>query len=268
MGRGDAQAQSDAGTGAAAVELRGVTISYDREPVVVDVSAELRGGRLIGVVGPNGAGKSTLLKAMLGLLSRDSGEVRVLGGEIDDRRGRVVYVPQRSAVDWDFPVTVRDVVMMGRYGRMRWWKRPSRADRAAVRDALEQLGITDLADRHISDLSGGQQQRTFLARAVAQGGDVWLLDEPFVGVDAATESAIIETLYRLRDDGCCVVVVHHDLSTVRSTFDDLLLLNRELTAFGPVEDVFTPENLQATYGGRLTMLQDEGEGAQMALVDG
>lgn len=248
------------------VELRGVTVSYDRDPVVVNVSARLESGRLVGIVGPNGAGKSTLLKAILGLLSRDAGVVRVLGASVDERRGDIVYVPQRSAVDWDFPVTVRDVVMMGRYGRMRWWSRPSRKDREAVSEALEQLGISDLADRHISDLSGGQQQRTFLARAVAQGGEVWLLDEPFVGVDAATESAIIETLQRLRDDGCCVLVVHHDLSTVRDMFDDLLLLNRELVAVGPVSEVFTASNLRATYGGRLAML--DGEGASMAVVDG
>lgn len=249
----------------APIEIEKLTVSYDQEPVLRGIDATFAAGRLTGIVGPNGAGKSTLIKAILGLVPADTGRVRVFGEPFAKARKRVVYVPQRSSVDWDFPVTVRDVVMMGRMHRIRWWSRPSRHDREVVDQALEQVGIEDLAERQISNLSGGQQQRTFLARAIAQEGDVYVMDEPFVGVDAATEDAIIAMLKGLRDEGRCVVVVNHDLSTARRYFDDLLLLNREVIALGPIESVFTAELLQKTYGGRLTFL--EGSGGALGLLD-
>lgn len=249
-----------------AIEVEGLTVSYDREPVLRHVDARFDAGRLVGIVGPNGAGKSTLIKAVLDLLPRDAGQVRVFGSTARQQRQRLVYVPQRSSIDWDFPVTVGDVVMMGRYGQLGLLRRPRRRDREIVAEALERVGISELSGRHISNLSGGQQQRTFLARALAQGGDVYLLDEPFVGVDAATESAIVATLQGLRDEGRCVIVVHHDLATVRSYFDDLLLLNGERIACGPIAEVFTADNLQRTYGGRLTLLRQGDH--ELALIDG
>lgn len=246
----------------AAIEVEGVAVRYDRDPVLVDVTTSFEAGRMVGIVGPNGAGKSTLIKAMLGLLPLDAGTVSVFGKPLAKQRRRVVYVPQRSAIDWDFPVTVRDVVAMGRYGKRGWFRRANQADRDAVAAAIDEVGIADLVDRPIGALSGGQQQRTFLARALAQGGDVYLLDEPFVGVDAATESAIVGTLRRLRDDGACVVVVHHDLGAVRELFDDLLLLNKTVIATGTVESVFTADRLRDTYGGRLTLVSTaDGESA-------
>ena len=242
-----------------------LTMSYDRDPVLSDVSVSVERGRSVGIIGPNGAGKSTLIKGVLGLLPIDHGRVEFFGDRLDDVRSRVVYVPQRSEVDWDFPVTVEDVVLMGRYGRLGLFGRPTRKDRDIASDALEKMGITPLAKRQISALSGGQQQRVFLARALAQEGDLIFMDEPFVGVDAATEEAIVSLLREMRDKGKTVIVVNHDLQTAQAYFDDLMLLNKRLVAYGKSEDVFTTDLLTETYGGRLAVI-DSGNSSQVLVA--
>lgn len=213
-------------------------------------------GELIGIIGPNGAGKSTLIKAVLGLLPISSGWIKIFGGPYRTNCRRVGYVPQRESVDWDFPVNVLDVVLMGRYGRLRPGQRPTRHDHDIAHACLEKVKLLPFARRQIGNLSGGQQQRVFLARALAQESDLYLMDEPFVGVDAATEAAIIEILRELKANGKTLLVVHHDLATAREYYDHLLFLNMRLVAFGPTAEVFTPEILQTTYGGRLNILSD------------
>ncbi len=247
---------------AAPVSLRGVTVSYGQKPVLRSVSFDVPYAQLVGIVGPNGAGKSTLLRAILGLVRLDAGTIKILGRPAQHCRKCIAYVPQTEAVDWDFPVTVRDVVLMGRYGRLGWFGRPKRADRSAAAKALSNVGMTDFADRHIRQLSGGQQQRVFLARALCQEADILLLDEPFSGVDAATEQAIFELIGRLTGAGKTLVVVNHDLSVLKR-FDSVLLLNQQVIAFGPTDQVMTNENLRRTYGGRLTLL----DRADIALRD-
>jgi manganese/zinc/iron transport system ATP- binding protein len=237
-----------------AIRLRNVTVSYDRKPAIRSVSIDIPAAQRIAIVGPNGAGKSTLIKAVVGLAALDAGEISVHGEPIDRVRQRVAYVPQRGTVDWDFPVLVRDVVMMGRFGRLGWFRRPGARDREIVAEALQRMGMTEFAERQIGQLSGGQQQRVFLARALAQEADVLLLDEPFVGVDASTEEVIFGLLDAARDEGRTVVVVNHDLSSVSRHFDLVLLLNGRVVACGPPVEVMRPEILQRTYGGRLTVL--------------
>jgi manganese/zinc/iron transport system ATP- binding protein len=237
-----------------AIEVHDLTVAYDRKPVLWDVDISIPSGKLVAIVGPNGAGKSTLLKSVLGLLPVTSGYVRALGAPVSSVRNRIGYVPQRESVDWDFPVTVVDVVLMGCYGRLGWFKRPSAKDRELAISCLEQVGMHDFASRQISQLSGGQQQRVFLARALAQQADIYLMDEPFAGVDAATERAIIDILRTLRAGGKTVIAVHHDLQTIPEYFDWVAMLNLHLIGAGPVAEVFNPENLQKTYGGRLTIL--------------
>lgn len=241
-----------------ALQVENLTVSYGRGPVVQNVSFTVNAGDLIGIIGPNGAGKSTMIKAMVGALAPDSGTIQVFDDSGKRAARRITYVPQRGEVDWDFPVTVKDVVTQGRYGKVGLLGRFSQEDRRLVEESMALVGITDLQRRQIGELSGGQQQRVFLARALAQQGDVYLLDEPFAGVDAATEHAIVDVLRTLRDAGKAVMVVHHDLSTAGEYFDKVLLMNRELIAFGRVEDVFTQELLQRTYGGRLTVLGSGG----------
>jgi manganese/zinc/iron transport system ATP- binding protein len=242
-----------------ALEIHDMTVAYHRRPVLWDVDLTVPEGKLVGIVGPNGAGKTTLIKAALGLVPLASGKVEIYGQPYQRQRHLVGYVPQRESVDWDFPVTVQDVVMMGTYGRLGWFKRPGRAERATAQECLEQVGMQSFARRQIRQLSGGQQQRVFLARALAEQAKVYFLDEPFAGVDAATESAIVELLQRMRSEGKTVFVVHHDLQTVRDYFDYVILLNMRLVACGPVESTFTNENLQKTYGGRLTVLDEAAE---------
>jgi manganese/zinc/iron transport system ATP- binding protein len=232
--------------------------------VLWNVDLAVPAGNLVGIIGPNGAGKSTLIKAVMGLLPLSSGWVEVFGEPVERQRDKVAYVPQRESVDWTFPVTAMDVVLMGRYGGMRWWQRVSKRDREAAREALAKVGMLAYAERQISNLSGGQQQRVFLARALAQDSQVYLMDEPFTGVDAATESAIIALLQELRGMGRTVLVVHHDLQTASEYFDMLILLNMRLVAFGRTEEVFTPGLLQKTYGGRLTILSDVAEAVARA----
>lgn len=237
-----------------------LTVAYQRKPVIWDVRFAIPPGALVGVIGPNGAGKSTLLKAILELVPKSSGRVRVFGQSYRQNRGRVGYVPQRESVDWDFPVSALDVVTMGLYGQI-GWLRPVRArHRRIALEALHRVGISELAQRQISQLSGGQQQRTFLARALVQDADLYLLDEPFAGVDAATERAIVELLREMKSRGKTALVIHHDLQTVTEYFDHVLLLNMRVVAEGPTATAFTRENLQKTYGGRLTLL-DEVTGA-------
>lgn len=236
-----------------------LTVAYHRKPVLWDVSVDLPPGKLVGVVGPNGAGKSTLIKAVLELVPSASGRVLVFGQPYRKARHRVGYVPQRESVDWDFPVSALDVVAMGLYGKIGWCRRVTRKYRAIALEALERVGIADLANRQISHLSGGQQQRTFLARALVQDADLYLMDEPFAAVDAATERAIVQILHDLKSAGKTMVVVHHDLQTVEEYFDHLLLLNMRVVAAGPTKEVFTPENLQKTYGGKLTLLDQASE---------
>jgi manganese/zinc/iron transport system ATP- binding protein len=231
--------------------IRGLTVSYGEKPAVFSVDATFPDQAMSAIVGPNGAGKSTLLKATLGVVPRLSGEVSVYGAPLAKARRRIAYVPQRASVDWDFPTTVMDVVLMGLYRRLGLLGRIRAAEREAAHAALNRVGMADFSGRQIGQLSGGQQQRVFLARALAQGADLYLLDEPFAGVDAATERAIIDVLKGLKAEGRSVVAVHHDLSTVKDYFDHVFLINVRKIAEGPVATTFTGENLQATYGGRL-----------------
>lgn len=238
------------------LEVHDLTVAYHKKPVLYGIDLEVHAGRLVGILGPNGAGKSTLIKAIMGLLPLSGGWVKVFGRSYRENCRRVGYVPQRESVDWDFPVSVMDVVLMGRYGRLRLGQRPRREDREAAREALEKVKMLPYANRQIGNLSGGQQQRVFLARALAQESDLYLMDEPFVGVDAATEAAIITLLRELKSRGKTLLVVHHDLPSAREYFDELILLNMRLVAHGATDRVFTPETLQTTYGGRLTILSD------------
>ncbi|WP_084536864.1 metal ABC transporter ATP-binding protein [Azospirillum halopraeferens] len=238
------------------LSVHSLTVAYNRKPVLWDVEYDLPAGALTAIVGPNGAGKSTFIKAVLGLVPAASGAVEFWGRPLARVRRRVGYVPQRGSVDWDFPVSALDVVAMGRYGRIGWLRRVGAADRAAARACLDKVGMADFADRQISQLSGGQQQRVFLARALAQEADLYFMDEPFAGVDAATETAIVDVLRTLRDGGRSVVVVHHDLQTVTDYFDHVLLLNGRVVAAGPAAATVTAANLQRTYGGRLALLDD------------
>lgn len=238
------------------LEVHDLTVAYQKKPVLWGIDLQVPAGKLVGIVGPNGAGKSTLIKAAMGLVPATGGWVKAFGQPIRNQLTRVGYVPQRESVDWDFPVSVMDVVLMGRYGRLGLFRRPSAADRDVARACLEKVRMLPFADRQIANLSGGQQQRVFLARALAQESDLYFMDEPFAGVDAATEAAIITLLHELRSRGKTILVVHHDLPTARNYFDMLLLLNMRVVAFGPTEAVFTYELLQKTYGGRLTILSE------------
>lgn len=246
------------------VEVHDLTVAYQQKPVLWDIDFTLPEGELVGVIGPNGAGKSTLIKAILDLVPKASGWVQIYGEPYRTRRREVGYVPQRESVDWDFPVNVLDVVLMGMYGELGWFRRPRARHRARALEFLEQVDMASFANRQISELSGGQQQRVFLARALAQEARLYFMDEPFAGVDAATESAIIEVLRSLRSEGKTVVVVHHDLQTVEEYFDRVLLLNLRLVAAGPTAEVFSRQNLLATYGGRLTILDQAAEAVRRA----
>ncbi len=233
-----------------------LTVAYHRKPVIWDIGFDLPPGQLVGVVGPNGAGKSTLLKAVMDLIPRASGRVRVFGETYRKNRHRVGYVPQRESVDWQFPVNALDVVTMGLYDEIGWCFPVRNKHRQQALEALQRVGIAELATRQISQLSGGQQQRTFLARALVQDADLYLMDEPFAAVDAATERAIVDILRELKTRKKTAVVIHHDLQTVPEYFDYVVLLNMRIVAHGPVQETFTSENLQKTYGGRLTLLDE------------
>ena len=240
-----------------ALHVEDLTVSYHSKPVLWDIDFDVPPGVMAAIVGPNGAGKSTLIKSVLGLVPTVAGHVTLHGRPYKAQRRRVGYVPQRSSVDWDFPTTALDVVTMGLYGRLGWLRRPGRRERDEAMEALELVGMADFARRQISQLSGGQQQRVFLARALVQKADVYFLDEPMAGVDATTERAIVDILRRLRDEGKTVIVVHHDLQTVRSYFDWLLILNVRVIAQGPVAKVYTADHLRQAYGGQIALL-DQG----------
>lgn len=236
------------------LEAHNLTVSYNRKPVLWNIDFTLPQGNLIGVIGPNGSGKTTLLKAIMGLIKPASGYVKVFSQELNDVRKRVSYVPQRETVDWDFPASALDVVLMGRYKPSNIFRSLTTGDRQIALESLERVGMSDFANRQISQLSGGQQQRVFIARSLAQNADMFIMDEPFVGVDAATEASILDLLSSMKKDGKTVVVVHHDLETAKQYFDWIVLLNTRLVASGTKEEVFIPELLQEAYGGKLTLL--------------
>ena len=241
------------------LSIHDMTVAYHRRPVLWGVDFDAPQSGLVAIIGPNGAGKTTLIRAAMDLIPRTAGEVRFFGQPYARERHRVAYVPQRTSVDWDFPVNALDVVCMGLYRQIGWFRPVRRKHRELATAALEQVGMADFRQRQISQLSGGPQQRVFLARALAQNADLYLMDEPFAGVDAATERAIVEVLRTLRKRGCTVLAVHHDLQTVGEYFDHVVLLNMRLVAAGPTAEVFTAENLRRTYGGRLALLDRVGQ---------
>lgn len=241
------------------VELHDITVTYHKKPVLWDIDLTLPVGSIIGIIGPNGAGKSTMIKAIMNLVELSSGYVKIFDKTLDQVRSRVSYVPQKESVDWDFPASVIDVVLMGRYGKLGLFSRPRKADKEVSMECLRQVDMDGYANRQISQLSGGQQQRVFLARALAQEADLYFMDEPFSGVDAATEKAIVKLMKSMSKQGKTVVVVHHDLQSAREYFDWAVLLNLRLIASGPAHEVMTNALLQETYGGKLTLLAEVGD---------
>jgi manganese/zinc/iron transport system ATP- binding protein len=244
--------------GAPPLEVRGVTAAYHDKPVLWDVNFEVPEGELVAIVGPNGAGKTTLLKVIMGMMRPAAGRALIYGRPFEKARHWVGYVPQRESVGWDFPTSALDVVTMGLYGRLGWFRRPGRRERATALECLERVGLSEYAGRQIGQLSDGQQQRVFLARALAQDASLYLTDEPFAGVDYKTEQAIFALLSQLKRDGRTVVAVHHDLATVPEYFDRVVILNGEVVAQGPVDEVFTRENVAAAYGGAVAYLAGSG----------
>lgn len=240
------------------ISVDGLSVSYGKKRVLTNIYLHVEEGKVIGVLGPNGAGKSTLFKAILGLIELNSGVIKIFGKDISEVRRRIAYVPQRDEVDWTFPATVKDVVLMGRYPAKTIWQRMDHVDHQIATDAMEELSITDLAHRQIGALSGGQQQRVFLARALCQEADILLLDEPFVGVDITTEEHIIRVLRKLAKEGKTLLVVHHDLPTVPAYFDQVILINQRLIAYGDTDTTFVKENIAKTYGAQHALLLEAG----------
>lgn len=240
-----------------AIEINDLTVAYKDNPVLWDIDLKVPSGVIMGIAGPNGAGKSTLIKTVINLVKPIAGKIQILGDNYDNVRKKVAYVPQRSSVDWDFPATVFDVVMMGTYGQLGWFKRPGKVHKALVFDALERVGMEEYATRQISQLSGGQQQRTFIARALVQNAEIFLLDEPFAGIDARTEKSIMNIFHELKDEGKTIVAVHHELVTLKDYFDMLAILNVKLYACGKVEDVYRKEIIYEAYGGHFNFAQNE-----------
>jgi manganese/zinc/iron transport system ATP- binding protein len=236
------------------LEVHDLTVSYEQHPVLWNVDLSLPAGKLIGILGPNGAGKSTLIKSIMGLITPTSGYVKIFDKPLPEVRSRISYVPQRESVDWNFPASVLDVVVMGTYGKLGLFRRPGKKEIQIAQEALEQVGMTPFANRQISELSGGQQQRVFIARALAQQADLYLMDEPFAGVDMATETAIFQLLQDMAAAGKTVLVVHHDIHSAMNFFDWVIMLNLHLVASGPKEQVMTEELLRKTYGGKLNLL--------------
>lgn len=239
-----------------AVEISNLTVSYGPVPALLDISVDIPAGKLVGVIGPNGSGKSTLIKSILGFVRPDVGRVEVFGEDVSKVKGRVAYVPQRGSVDWDFPVTVREVAAMGRYGKRRWWQDLTKEDYRLADEALKKVRMSEFATRQIGQLSGGQQQRVFMARALTQQADILLLDEPFAGVDAATEGAILDVLQETKASGKTVVVVHHDLATAAEYFDYLLLLKQRLFGFGTPANILDPKLLADVYEGNMKVFAE------------
>jgi manganese/zinc/iron transport system ATP- binding protein len=238
------------------IEVHDLTVSYQKKPVLYGVDLEVEEGSLVGIIGPNGAGKSTLIKTIMNMIKPNGGYVKIFGETPKTGIKRIGYIPQKESVDWDFPVTVLDVVLMGRYGHLGWFGRIRKEDRTKANECLEQVNMLAYAGRPIGNLSGGQQQRVFLARALAQESAVYLMDEPFAGVDAVTEKTMISILQEMKNAGKTLMVVHHDLASAREYFDQLLLLNMRKVAYGPVQEVYTHELLQKTYGGKLAVLSE------------
>ena len=236
------------------LEVHDLTVSYDQQPVLWNVDLSLPAGQLIGILGPNGAGKSTLIKSIMGLIPPTSGYIKIFNKPLQEVRTRISYVPQRESVDWNFPASVLDVVVMGTYGKLGLFRRPGKKEIQIAEDALEQVGMTAFTKRQISELSGGQQQRVFIARALAQQADLYLMDEPFAGVDMATEAAIFQLLQDMARTGKTVLVVHHDIHSAMNFFEWVIMLNLHLVASGPKDQVMTEELLRKTYGGKLNLL--------------
>ncbi|MFC7372560.1 metal ABC transporter ATP-binding protein [Fictibacillus iocasae] len=242
-----------------AIKVEKLYVSYQGNQVVKDVTFSVSNGNIVGIIGPNGAGKSTLMKAALGLIPKDKGEVRVNGKPLKQSQKKIAYVPQRSDIDWDFPITVIDVVLLGTYPTLGLFRRPGKAERAWAAECLEKVGMEQFANRQIGELSGGQQQRVFLARALAQKAELFLLDEPFVGIDVASEETIIHILRELKKNGKTIIVVHHDLSKAEAYFDHLLLLNQELIHFGTSSDVLRPDVITKAYNNQFSFLNNSGQ---------
>ena len=240
------------------ISIKGLSVSYEKKRVLTNIFLNFKAGNLYGVIGPNGAGKSTLFKAILGLIDINAGTIKIEGEPIKTKRKKVVYVPQKSEVDWSFPATVYDIVLMGRYPHKKIFQRQNTEDYSIAMEALEEVGISDLKDRQIGALSGGQQQRVFIARALCQQAEIFLLDEPFVGVDMTTEEHIIKILKKLASQGKTLLVVHHDLSTVPEYFNKVLLLNQRKIAFGDTDVAFTAEHIAQAYSGQLPILHQIG----------
>jgi manganese/zinc/iron transport system ATP- binding protein len=238
------------------VEIHDLTVTYNKKPVLWNVDLTLPQGALVGIMGPNGAGKSTLIKAIMGLVPVSSGYVKIFNQDLKKVRNRISYVPQRESVDWDFPASVLDIVLMGRYGKLGLLKKPGKADKEIAMECLRKVNMEAFSQRQISQLSGGQQQRVFIARALAQEAELYFMDEPFAGVDAATEKAIIDILQEMSEQQKTVVVVHHDLQSATRYFDWAIFLNLRLVASAPAKEAFTPELLKETYGGKLTLLAE------------
>lgn len=239
-----------------ALRTQHVSVNYDKTPVLWEISLAIPPGNIVGIIGPNGAGKSTFLKACLGLLTPISGKTEFFGQPLDLVRQKIAYVPQRESVDWDFPITVRELVLMGRYGKLGIFRRPRKADLDAADRYLEMVGMSPFRDRQISQLSGGQQQRAFIARALMQEADVYFLDEPFAGIDIASETVLMDIIRKLRDSGKTIFIVHHDLTTVETYFDWLIILNMRLVASGKVADVFNPDTLHSAYGKSYSLFDE------------
>ncbi|CAM3443535.1 metal ABC transporter ATP-binding protein [Erysipelothrix sp. HDW6B] len=242
------------------IKIKDLNVDYFGNPALSNVSVEIPFGYSVGIIGPNGAGKSTFIKALLNIVKASSGEVTVDGEPIKNKQSKIAYVPQKSDVDLSFPITVEDTVLTGTYPNIKLFRRPGKKEREIVKTAMEMVDITNLAKRQISNLSGGQLQRVFIARALAQQADVFFLDEPFVGIDLVSETIIVDLLKELRAEGKTVVVVHHDLHEVEAYFDKLMILNKELVAFGDVKDVFNTENIQKAYGSSLGRIEIKGLG--------
>lgn len=241
-------------TPCSALDIHGLSVAYRETPVVTHATLTVPCGVAMGIVGPNGAGKSTLIKATLGLIPRLTGQAEFFGTSLHEARAKVGYMPQSASVDWDFPATVADVVLMGTYGQLRIGKRPTREHKNAAEQAIETVGMTEFSTRQIGELSGGQKQRVFLARMLASNPELLIMDEPFAGIDAASERAIMGVLSELHTQGRTIVMVHHDLSTLTTYCDHVALINREIIAAGPIETTLTAENLRQTYGGVMDWL--------------
>ena len=237
-----------------AIIVENLSVAYGQKIVLSNVSVTIPHGVICVIIGPNGAGKTTFIKALLGLLDNVSGRLEIMGKPAAQALSSVAYVPQRRTVDWDFPISVLDVVLMGRYQALGWGRRPGEADHQLAFKALEKVNLVALAERPISQLSGGERQRVFLARALVQDADLYIMDEPFVGVDAITERTIVQVLQDLRAQGKTILIVHHDLQTMQEYFDWMVLLNGTLIDAGPLREVFTKKNIERTYGALPTFL--------------